>query len=45
MGFDHSFVEFLTHAAIGAMAVLLVIALVGIGIPRRSTVATRRSCR
>ncbi len=42
MGLDHVLFDFLSRAAVGAATVLLVILAVGIGIPRRATVAIRR---
>ena len=45
MGLDHVLIDFLTRAAVGAASVLLLILLVGAGIPRRSPVAMRRTIR
>jgi len=45
MGLDHTLVEFLVSAAVGAAMVLLVIIFVGVGIPRRSPVRIRRQQR
>jgi hypothetical protein len=45
MGLDRVFIEFLACAAVGAAMVLLVLVFVGIGIPRRSTAAVRRTNR
>ena len=45
MGIDQVLLDFLLRAAVGAGAVLLVLAFVGIRIPRSSTVARRRSFR
>lgn len=45
MGLDHVFIDFLASAAVGAGTVLLVIVVVGIGIPRRVPVAMRRTVR
>ena len=45
MGLDRVFIEFLACAAVGAGTVLLVIIFVGIGIPRRSAAAVRRTDR
>ena len=45
MGLDHTLIEFLVSAAIGAATVLLVIIFVGVGIPRRSPVGIRRPQR
>jgi hypothetical protein len=42
MGLDHTLVEFLVSAAVGAAMVLLVIIFVGVGIPRRAPVQIRR---
>jgi hypothetical protein len=42
MGLDHTLVEFLVSAAVGAATVLLVIIFVGVGIPRRAPVGIRR---
>ena len=42
MGLDHTLIEFLVSAAVGAATVLLVIIFVGVGIPRRSPVGIRR---
>lgn len=42
MGLDHVLFDFLSRAAVGAATVLLVILVVGIGIPRRATIAVRR---
>ena len=45
MGLDHTLIEFLVSAAVGAATVLLVIIFVGIGIPRRSSAGIRRTPR
>jgi hypothetical protein len=45
MGLDHTLIEFLVSAAVGAATVLLVIIFVGVGIPRRSPVRIRRQQR
>jgi hypothetical protein len=45
MGLDQVLIDFLARAAVGAGAVLLVIVFVGIGIPRRSAAAIRRTIR
>ena len=38
MGLNHVFLDFFTHAAIGAAATLLLILSVGVGMPSRSSV-------
>lgn len=45
MGLDHVLIDFLVRSAVGAGAALLVIIVVGIGIPRRTAVAIRRTIR
>lgn len=45
MGIDHVLADFLVSAAVGAGTVLLIIMAVGIGIPRRTAVAIRRTIR
>jgi hypothetical protein len=45
MGLDHTLIEFLVSAAVGAATVLLVIIFVGVGIPRRAPVGIRRQRR
>jgi hypothetical protein len=45
MGLDHTLIEFLVSAAVGAAMVLLVIIFVGVGIPRRAPVGIRRQRR
>jgi hypothetical protein len=45
MGLDHVFVDFLSNAALGTAAALLVIFFVAIGIPRRSPATIRRIIR
>ena len=45
MGLDHTLIEFLVSAAVGAATVLLVIIFLGVGIPRRSPVGIRRTPR
>jgi len=45
MGLNHVLLDFFSHAAAGAATVLLVILVIGIGIPRRSAAPIRRSNR
>ena len=45
LGIDHVLVDFLAHAAIGAVTVLLAILFVGIRVPRRCSSAIRHICR
>ena len=45
MGLDHTLIEFLVSAAVGAATVLLVIIFVGVGIPRRAPAGIRRQRR
>jgi len=45
MGLDHVLLDFFSRAAAGAATVLIIIFLVGLGIPRRSEVALRRTRR
>jgi hypothetical protein len=45
MGLDRVLIDFLASAAVGAGTVLLVIIVVGIGMPRRAAVAIRRTNR
>jgi len=45
MGLDRVLIDFLASAAVGAGTVLLVIIVVGIGMPRRGAVAIRRTNR
>jgi succinate dehydrogenase hydrophobic anchor subunit len=45
MGLDHVLLDFLARTATGAASVLLVIFVVGISIPRRAPVTTRRTLR
>jgi hypothetical protein len=43
MGMDPAFITFFAHAAVGVVAVLLVILLAGLSIPRRHEVRLRRA--
>jgi hypothetical protein len=45
LGIDHALIDFLAHAAIGAIAVLVAILFVGIRAPRRCSSATRDTRR
>jgi len=45
MGLDHVLLEFFVRAAAGAASVVIVILFVGIGIPRHSSLAMRRTKR
>jgi hypothetical protein len=45
MGLDHVLIDFLLRTAAGAAGVLAVIAFVGIRIPKRSMIASRRISR
>ncbi len=42
MDLDHVLFDFLARAAVGAITVLLVILVAGVGIPRRAAIAIRR---
>ena len=45
MGLDHVLIEFFSRAAAGAASVLMVILVVGLGMPRRSASMIRRGRR
>jgi len=45
MGLDHVLIEFFSRAAAGAASVLMIIFVVGLGIPRRATSPIRRTNR
>ncbi len=42
MGMDHVLFEFLARAAVGACTVLLLLFVVGVGMPRRVAIPIRR---
>ena len=42
MGLDYVLFDFLTHAAVGAVTVLLLFFFVGVGMPRRVPAPIRR---
>ena len=43
MGLDHVLIDFFAHAAAGAASVLMVIFIVGLGLPRRAESPVRRN--
>jgi hypothetical protein len=45
MGLDHVLIDFFAHAAAGAASVLMIIFVVGLGIPRRAESPVRRNRR
>jgi len=45
MGLDHVLIEFFSRAAAGAASVLMIIFLVGLGMPRRAASVIRRPRR
>lgn len=45
MGLDHVLIDFFSRAAAGAASVLMVIFVVGLGIPRRAESSIRRNRR
>jgi hypothetical protein len=45
MGLDHVLIDFFARAAAGAASVLMVIFLIGLGIPRRAESPVRRKSR
>jgi hypothetical protein len=45
MGLDHVLIDFFARAAAGAASVLMVIFLIGLGIPRRAESPIRRNRR
>ena len=45
MGLDHVLIDFFAHAAAGAASVLMIIFVVGLGLPRRVESPVRRNRR
>jgi len=45
MGLDHVLIDFFARAAAGAASVLMVIFIIGLGMPRRAESAVRRNRR
>jgi hypothetical protein len=45
MGLDHVLIDFFAHAAAGAASVLMIIFVVGLGMPRRAESPIRRNRR
>lgn len=45
MGLDHVLIDFFAHAAAGAASVLMIIFVVGLGMPRRAESPVRRNRR
>jgi hypothetical protein len=45
MGLDHVLIDFFAHAAAGAASVLMIIFVIGLGMPRRAESPIRRNRR
>ena len=45
MGLDHVLIDFFAHAAAGAASVLMIIFVIGLGMPRRAESPVRRNRR
>ncbi len=45
MGLDHVLIDFFAHAAAGAASVLMIIFVIGLGMPRRAESPLRRNRR